>query len=182
MVNTESKSVKEQPERPPSMPVLFDQVPADITAIAHWVLWGWRWNKKRSKWDKPPLQPTGRLASSTDPKTWLPWATAITFLRTFPRKFDGVGFVLSSDVGIVGIDLDDCRDPATGIIREPAASIIRKMDSYAEVSPSGTGVKLLIKGKLPDKAAKVNHQAGIEIYDNGRYFTITGHRIDPATL
>ena len=60
------------------------------------------------------------------------------------------------------------------------ASIIRALDTYTEVSPSGKGVKLLLKAKLPERCTKVNHKVGIEVYEGGRYFTLTGHRIEGA--
>jgi len=162
------------------MPVLVDNIPAETWALSRWVNWTWTWNEKRAKWDKPPLTFSGRKASSTDPKTWSSFEAAIAA----SAKHDGVGFVLGLDVGIVGIDLDDCRDPATGAIHEPAASIIKRLDTYTEVSPSGTGVKLLVKAKLPEKCSKANHDTDVEVYASGRYFTITGHRLDgtPPTI
>lgn len=51
------------------------------------------------------------------------------------------------------------------------------MHSYSEVSPSGTGIRVFVRGKLP-KGARANHDAGIEVYDSGRYLTVTGHAID----
>ena len=177
---TESKvACKEQrSSKPPKMEVLAEEIPAELQAHRRWVVWSWIWKGK--KWDKPPKQPSGEPASSTDESTWCTFDEAMAALDSF----DGIGFVLGDDTGIVGIDLDDCRDPQTGEISEPAASIIRELNTYAEVSPSGTGVKLLGHAKLPDKCRKVNHEAGIEIYEKGRYFTITGHRVPetPATI
>ena len=62
----------------------------------------------------------------------------------------GLGFVFTADGSFVGVDLDDCRDPATGTLDEAATNIIARLDSYTEVSPSGTGVHVLLKGELPD--------------------------------
>jgi hypothetical protein len=162
------------------MAVRSDDIPAEIRAIPRWVLWSWTWNEKSSKWDKPPLTMSGRNASSTNPKTW----TTFTAACTYAPMRDGIGFVLGGDVEIVGIDLDDCRDPVTCAIHEPAASIIKRVDSYSEVSPSGTGVKVFVKATLPKKCRKANHDVGVEVYDSGRYFTVTGHRVDgtPATI
>ena len=56
----------------------------------------------------------------------------------------GFGFVLDADRdGIVGVDLDGCRDPTSGRIAPWAQKIIQSLRSYAEVSPSGAGVKIL---------------------------------------
>lgn len=171
-------STIERPPKPDKMPVLVEQIPGEIKALPRWFNWAWTWNEKALKWDKPPLKPNGRNAKSNDPQTWTTFEEA--FAAT--TRHDGVGFSLHSS-DYVGIDLDDCRDPATGVIHEPAASIIKRLDTYAEVSPSGCGVKLLVKAKLPDKCAKVNHDTGVEVY-NRQYFTITGHHLDgtPATI
>jgi primase-polymerase (primpol)-like protein len=55
------------------------------------------------------------------------------------------------------------------------------MGSYSEVSPSGTGVKVFLRGKLP---AGGNRRGNVEMYDRGRYFAVTGRRLDssPATV
>src|SRR5947208_1616508 len=69
------------------------------------------------------------------------------------REQMGVGFALGRvDKGpaFAGVDLDQCRNPATGIIEEWAWKIIRHCDSYTEISPSGTGVKIFLLGWLPD--------------------------------
>lgn len=172
MVTTTKKEAR--PPKPARMPLNIEEIPLELRSLPRWVVWSWTWKRKAGKYDKPPLQINGSLASSTDPTTWTRFESAA--VSTFNRN-DGIGFVLGSDVGIVGVDLDDCRNPDTCEIFEPASSIIKKLDSYSEVSPSGTGVKVLIHGRLPDKCTKVNHSIGIEVYGDGRYFTITGQRL-----
>lgn len=172
MVTTTKKEAR--PPKPARMPLNIEEIPLELRRLPRWVVWSWTWKRKAGKYDKPPLQINGSLASSTDPTTWTRFESAA--VSTFNRN-DGIGFVLGSDVGIVGVDLDDCRNPDTCEIFEPASSIIKKLDSYSEVSPSGTGVKVLIHGRLPDKCTKVNHSIGIEVYGDGRYFTITGQRL-----
>ena len=90
--------------------------------------------------------------------------------------------------GIVGIDLDGCRDPCTGTIAPWARDIITAIGSYAEVSPSGTGVKILARSDpLPrltankmamGKAAGHAKAPAIEVYLTGRYFALTGQLLD----
>ena len=87
--------------------------------------------------------------------------------------YDGVGFVLSSGDPYAGVDLDGGRDPETGELAGWAAEIVGKLDSYTELSPSGKGLHVLVKGKVP-KALKMPH---IEIYSMERYLTVTGHAI-----
>jgi hypothetical protein len=82
--------------------------------------------------------------------------------------------VFSVDDPYCGVDLDDCVTPQ-GEVKAWAQAIIDNLDTYAEISPSGTGVKLLVRATLPGKGLKKKHHDGeVEIYDRGRYFTLTG--------
>jgi hypothetical protein len=75
--------------------------------------------------------------------------------------------------------LDNGRDPKTGRIKKWASQIIRDLASYTEVSPSGTGVKIFLKGKVP---GKLRRKGDIEMYDSGRYFTVTGRSLKKTPL
>jgi hypothetical protein len=109
-------------------------------------------------------------ADSTDPTTWGECDRA---LRAYEDgKADGIGFALGD--GWAGVDLDDCRDEA-GTVATWAQRIITRLDSYAEISPSGRGVKVFCRGKLPKGRRR---KGNIEMYDAGRYFTVTGRHLD----
>ena len=102
-----------------------------------------RWETRNGKATKPPLRASGGYASTTDPTSWSSFDEALAAARD---KQLGVGFVLDhGQDGIAGIDLDGCRDPLTGVITPAATKIIHAIGSYAEVSPSGTGVKILCR-------------------------------------
>jgi putative DNA primase/helicase len=90
----------------------------------------------------------------------------------------GVGFVFTKDDPYAGIDLDHCRNPETGEIAPWAQAIVDYLSSYTEVSPSGTGVKIFVRGALPAGA----HKSAIEAYDSGRYFTVTGLHVAGTPL
>src|SRR5207253_7477755 len=96
------------------------------------------------------------------------------------------GYVFSSDDPFGGIDLDNCRLIETGEITDWACKFISLLNSYAEISPSGTGIKVIVRGKLP-KAIRVRHSTAyrggkIEMYSDLRFFTITGrHFADTPT-
>ncbi|GHU71591.1 hypothetical protein FACS1894184_18620 [Clostridia bacterium] len=60
-----------------------------------------------------------------------------------------------------------------------AARVIQYYDSYTEVSPSGHGVHIIAKGKIPSGGHK---RGGYEIYDRGRYFTITGVPVEGTSM
>ncbi len=140
----------------------------DLYGERRWVCYGT---------DKIPVDPiTGRYASTTNPSTWgtHDQATA-TMLR---RGLAGVGIVLTGD-GIVGIDLDDCIKPKDGAdgteyTAEPYARYLLGLaPSYAELSPSGTGIDILGLATIP-KAIKTHlNGIGVEVYDRARYLTVT---------
>lgn len=93
----------------------------------------------------------------------------------------GLGFVFIDSDPFVGVDLDDCRTPLTGELSPLAQDITTTVDSYAEVSPSGLGVHVLATGDLPGTRRR---RGSLEVYDNARFFTITGCHLDhtPQTL
>lgn len=115
-------------------------------------------------------------ASSTNPRTWRTFSECVAAMERHPGRYAGVGRVIAKSDPFVGIDLDDVRDPETGKLSIRAAEIIRLLYSYAEVSPSGTGVKLWIRARL-ERAYK---KPGVEVYPHGRYFTLTGWMLPQA--
>ena len=84
--------------------------------------------------------------------------------------------MFASDDPFVGIDLDGCRDPATGAVEAWARPTIERFATYCEVSPSGTGVHLIVEGALP--AWRPQARARPARYDSGRYFTITARSLN----
>jgi putative DNA primase/helicase len=123
------------------------------------------------KQKKPPFNPhTGELASPTDQKTWSSFAQAAHAFLTNP-EYAGIGFVFTKDDPFTGIDLDSCLDPNTGEIAFWANTIVQKLASLTEISISGLGLHILIKAKKPGPHCK---QGGVEIYDQTRFFTLTG--------
>ena len=147
-------------------------IPDALVERKQWVCW--REEDRDGKPTKVPVVPTsGAFASTTDPDTWTGFETALEFLAT--GEADGVGFVFSEDDPIVGVDLDDCREPETETVDSTAQDIIERLDSYTEVSPSGTGFHVLVAGTLPDGR---NRRGSVELYDSARFFTVTGDHVD----
>ena len=81
----------------------------------------------------------------------------------------GIGFALTTQAGIVAVDLDDCL--VDGIIQPWAAEIVRAVGCYVELSPSGRGLHIFMRGKLPWPGKRTKQ---IEIYSHARYLTVTG--------
>src|SRR5918999_6054783 len=133
----------------------------------------WRSEERDGKPTKIPYSPiTGERASSTAPETWTGYEEA---MRAYKEEgYGGIGFVFTPEDDLCGVDLDGCLDPQTGEIEGWAQEIIDELDSYAEISPSGTGVHVLIRGSLQPGR---NRKGRFEAYDRGRYFTMTGHHL-----
>lgn len=144
---------------------LLKNIPSELQDRVQWVLW----DKK-----KHPLRPNGQLASTTDPTTWSTLETCLNALNT-SKRFQGIGFVFTDADPYVGIDLDECfplSDSLQALLEEFNAC-------YAEVSQSGKGLHLIIKAK---KTLSCCHYSGsplsckkVEIYDNKRFFALTGN-------
>ena len=153
---------------PEALNVLAEGIPHELKKRPQWLCW--RYAKQRGKWTKHPYNPrTERKASTTDLMTWSRFETVLDAYTG--GGYDGVGFVFSSGDPYTGVDLDNCRNPETGELATWAAEIVRQLDSYTELSPSGKGFHVVVKGKVP-KALKL---ARIEMYSAERYFTMTGH-------
>jgi len=75
----------------------------------------------------------------------------------------------------VGVDLDDCRVPETETTLDWAEDIVRTLGSYTEISPSGTGYHVLLRGEL---SGDRNRKGDIELYETVRFFTVTGDHVD----
>jgi putative DNA primase/helicase len=118
---------------------------------------------------------TGRLASSTNPATWASFIEVVAYYRAHQSRFDGIGFVVTDADPYVGVDLDHVIDPDTGAMDAWAVNVLSRLHSYSEISPSGTGVRIFVKGSLPTGGRK---SGPFEIYESGRYLTVTGNTLD----
>jgi len=148
--------------------------PEEMRAESRWVVW--RSEIHEGKLKKVPFcARTDERADITDPSTWCCYAEALAAVE----RYDGLGFVLGDRW--IGVDLDGCRDPQTGAIEPWAVVIVEALDSYTEISPSGTGLHVIGRGTLPEGRRRAGR---VEMYDNGRYFTVTGRHVEgtPKTV
>ena len=143
----------------------------DLKAIGQWVVW--RAMLKDGKWTKPPYDAKTEAAASTDdPTTWTDFETA---LSTYQRGgYDGIGLVLTEDLSLVGFDFDHCAPG--GAIAPEVKGYLDKLQTYAEFSPTD-GIRALAFGRKPGERCKLPSK-GYEIYETGRYLTITGHPVN----
>ena len=128
---------------------------------------------------------TGHETDSTDPSTWSSFAEAVHVFGE-GTTYAGVGFVFSAADPYCGVDLDECI--INGVMVPAAQAIIDAFATYTEISPSGNGVKLIIMGAKPPwarcKSRKIAGFKETEVYDDERYFTLTGRRVEgtPAEI
>jgi len=153
----------------------INNIPKGLKDLNQWVVW--KAEHKNGKWTKVPYNPhTKKNAKVNDPKSWSNYETAINCYKE-SNGFDGIGFVLTVNDPFIGWDLDKCRDGKTGEIEKWAQKIINCMNSYSETSPTGTGIRIFAKGSLPKTGRK---KGNIEVYETGRYLTLTGHHLPGA--
>lgn len=180
-------------ERPKVLKVAPQGIPPELKELVQWVAWKQECRQgkdgKEELWTKVPVDPkTGRNARTNESSTWGTFERALAAVKRY--QLDGIGFVFTEDDLYAGIDLDDCRDPNTGELDEWAAEYVNRLASYTEISPTGTGVKVWVKGKLPPggnkkgvplpEGALPGLNPGVEMYDRLKFFTVTGHRLEGA--
>jgi hypothetical protein len=155
----------------PLLPFRIEGIPAELKAIPRWL--AWRAKRRESRWGKIPICcHSGRPADVADPQTWTAFDDA--WKHAQEHSLAGIGLAFSSDDDLCGVDLDECRDPDTGHLTQSAWNVVRLIDSYTEVSPSGTGVKIFLRS--PPAGDRIR-QGNVEIYHAGRFFTVTGHHV-----
>lgn len=147
-------------------------LPDELASCPQWLCW--REQKRDGKATKIPIDPTsGNYASATDPLTWVDFETARAYAETGDAL--GVGFVFTDDDPFVGVDLDDCRIPETETVLNWAEEVVNTLDSYTEISPSGTGFHVIVNGELPGDR---NRKGSVELYETARFFTVTGDHVE----
>jgi primase-polymerase (primpol)-like protein len=144
----------------------------NIRDLRQWLCW-----RREEREGKPPTKvpyspTTGQRASSTNPESWTGYQEALRACKE--HGYCGIGFVFTPEDDLCGVDLDGCLDPQTGEIERWAQEVIDELNSYTEISPSGTGVHILLRARLPEGR---NRKGRFEAYDRGRYFTVTGKHL-----
>ena len=144
------------------MVVNVENIPQEMKKLPNWVLW--RYEERDGRKTKIPYSVTGARAKSNDPETWASFGEVVRLAE----RYDGIGFMLGMSP-YVGVDVDHCLDTAEKKMR--AEQLVRDCNTYAEISPSGTGLHIIGKADLE----KGFRSGGIEVYPSGRYFTVTGN-------
>lgn len=144
-------------------------IPLELRQLKQWVCYRIELDDKGRE-TKIPYNPTlGVKASSTNPATWTSYETAVAMVA----RYSGIGFVFTQADPYTFIDFDNkANDPA---IAELHKQIITDLDSYTEVSPSGKGYHVIVKGLLEQAAGRRGRN--IEVYSALRFGTFTGNCI-----
>ena len=151
-----------------------DRIPYSLAQIDQWVLWKAE-PRPGGGMNKIPYQPNGRKASSTDPHAWSDFATVCAALDE-SDDYAGIGFVVTANDGLACLDFDHVRNAETGAISPDILHAICQLGTYAEISPSGTGIRIIGRATLTRAISGKTLQG----WSAGRYVTITGNRIDDA--
>lgn len=144
-----------------------ENIPKELKSLPQWVVW--KYVVKNGEKTKVPCDAkTGQFASVNNPNTWSIFQKAVLLYKN-RLEFAGIGFVMTGNEGIVGIDVDGVID----------TDLINHFNSYAEKTPSGKGCRIFIKASI---ALKNNRKNNIELYNTLRFFTVTGDVLNQASI
>ena len=148
-------------------------IPKELKKLDRWILWKYTL-LPTGKWTKTPHSASnGRKIDATNLANGASFVETVQALKVSKEKFDGVGFLLGD--GIAGIDVDDCIDENGNLDERGKRMSDAYKATYAEVSPSGQGFKVIVNiGDDPKLAAIGKNTRETEIYGSKRYFTVTG--------
>lgn len=161
-------------------------IPAELRALKGWLLWKSVRVSGEPKARKVPCyvdgaQRSGKQGSPRDRERWASYEDAARVLADdLAGVYEGLGFALSPDWGVVGLDFDECVDEAGNV----AASVVDVIaGTYSEYSPSGTGVHAFLTGALTDRKSRAEGGAwGFEVFCEKGFLTMTGHETPACEL
>lgn len=152
----------------------LNNVPDEMKLWNNWIVWRYEDLQGKKPTKVPYCARSGRPASVTDPSTWDSFETVFAALQT--GWYAGAGFVLSKPDPFAFADLDDTEGDAAAL--EQQMTIFNASEGYAEISPSGKGLHILMKGDLPSG----RRRGKIEVYSSERYMTMTGNVYRPGPV
>ncbi len=146
----------------------IENIPEELKERNQWILW--RLEERKGKNTKIPYQINGTQAQVNNRDTWNSFDKVISVWNEHGKEYNGIGFVFTKNDPYIGIDLDHVIND--GKIEDKAHDVLNAVKGYAEYSPSRTGFHIIVKGKLHSKGKR---KGFIEMYAEGRYFTVTGN-------
>lgn len=154
--------------------MMYEAIPEELKELNQWCCF--KFQQRGEKLTKIPIDAnTGKAGKSNEEETWADFDTALEAIDKY--NLDGLGFYFKEPY--FGIDIDDVQGDIQRFLTDQhedniVSEFIEMMCSYAEVSPSGKGIHILVKGDLPKGGRR---KGKVEMYDTGRFFTMTGNHI-----
>jgi len=157
---------------------MYEQIPEELKELQQWCCF--KLQQRGEKMTKIPMDAhTGGLGKSNDETTWADFDTALAAIEKY--NFDGLGLYFKDPY--FGIDIDGVKNEIDRFKNDDhdnniVSEFIDMMCSYAEISPSGNGIHIIVKGELPKTGRR---KGNVEMYDTGRFFTVTSNHIGGYT-
>ncbi len=161
-----------------------ENIPQILKDAPHWCCYKLEADPDGGKPRKIPYNPiTRHKAKVNDPDTFCSFESAIAGLGA---GYDGLNYAFGYD-DLIGVDIDKCRDPDTGQLTHEAQVIVAAFaGTYQEISPSGTGLRIVTHGTLPHFGKGRGEFHHFEIYGRGpkglHFLSITGNTLHNEVL
>jgi len=158
---------------------IYSNIPSELKELKQWCCY--RIEQRNGKTTKLPINAyNGDYGKSNDETTWSDFGTAIDAVDLF--NCHGIGFYFKEPY--FGIDIDNVKNEINDYLNDSdnenniVAEFVELMESYSEISPSGNGIHIIVKGELPEGGRR---KGNVEMYSDGRFFTMTGNSISRFT-
>lgn len=168
---------------PKILPLISENIPLDLKLQPQWIAWLIGKNKANGRYDKIPASIRGKPCNAHLAVNQMDFTTAEDLYNN--NFCNGLGFVLNGQsfkedangqpLYLIGIDIDNCVEINTEgnyKISDEANQILESLNTYYELSPSGTGLRIFAYSKVKLDSSSAN---GYELYSDKRFLTITGH-------
>ena len=142
----------------------YQLIPFEMRQYRQWIVW--KFEDVNNKKTKVPYNINGYKASVTNLQSWNSFDEVVQAVN---NGFDGIGFVLTENDPYAFIDLDHTADQEEFTKQQTIYNNF--IDTYAELSPSGKGLHIIMKGRLPQG----RRRGSVEIYSSQRFMTMTGN-------
>ena len=151
---------------------VYDNIPPLLKQRPNWVVWGVRDAPLKAPFDPANLL-IGRLSAAKAgvKETWNTYESAVECVRRGRAR--GIGYEFDGG-GLYGVDLDHVIGE-DGALSPGAADIVVKLDTYTEVSPSGSGLHLFVFAPGANITRHRKQDGFVEIYGAARYFTVSAN-------
>jgi hypothetical protein len=178
-----SESVSGRDTAHPSLlPVCAEAIPEELKAIRQWVVWEADWLdvsdlSSNHRLRLVPCDPISKKRIS--PTEFLEGVSFETAWAVYREEcYAGIGFVLTENDPFVVIQIGDALS-GDGLPRIEAARALRTLTAYAERSPDGLGMTLLLRGHLPPGGCR---RETVDLADTECFFPITGCRLPDSPV